>query len=65
MFSSKTAAFRCKPRSFARLFGEFLNAALNSSGAIATISRASVRESFPAITSRAVKALACALIPNC
>ena len=52
-FPSTTDAFRCSPRSFARLIGEPLNAALNSTGDIASNSRASVRESFPATNARA------------
>ena len=50
------AALRFSPRSFARFIGEPLNAVRKSSSLIARISRASVRASFPAITSRAANA---------
>ena len=52
-FPSTTDAFRCNPRSFARVIGEPLNAALNSACDIASSSRESVTASFPATNSRA------------
>ena len=53
---STTAALRFSRRSFARLTGEFWNAALDSSCDIATNTVANVPASFPAITSRAANA---------
>ena len=52
-FPSTTDAFRFSPRSFARVIGEPLNAALNSACDIASSSRESVTASFPAMNSRA------------
>lgn len=51
-----TDALRFSPRSFARLIGEPLNAALNSSCDIGSSSRASVRASLPPSTSRVANA---------
>ncbi len=52
---STTAALRRRPASFARFFGEPLNAARNASSLMASVSRASVAASLPAIAARGWK----------
>ena len=50
------SALRLRPRSFARIIADSLNAVRNSSSLIARIWVASVRASFPAIIGRASNA---------
>ena len=52
-FASTAAAFRRDLASFARLIGDFRNAALNTFWSSARMSRASVTASFAAMNSRA------------
>lgn len=55
-FPSTTAALRFSPRSFARFIGDLLKARENSSCAIPSRSRASVRVSLPPNAARGANA---------